>query len=62
MDELLPPRLVLVLQATALSGLTQVAVLVTDVGTGKELTAAAAKVKRRVKDWGLTTPSTDLTT
>ena len=28
-----------------------------DVGNRKELTAATAKVKRRVKDWGLTTPS-----
>lgn len=70
------PRLVLVLQASALSGLTQVEILVVphsvvlmvslvpvhaggaqgggasdrDVGAMKELAAAAATVKRRVKD------------
>ena len=28
-----------------------------DAGARKEVTAAASKVKPRVKDWGLTTPS-----
>ena len=56
---------VLVVLHLAVLVVPQVAVLMvpkavgqaTDVSVRKEVTAAAAKVKRRVKDWGLTTLS-----